>query len=220
MDFTVKFKDAKRFIDEGRAKDACGALRPVLEKHLQLLCEKIGIKPYSNNIIGFIYALADAGAINRVQKSKFLNWLELGNAGSHSGDEEITHIDATYFLEGLAIAVGVILKQDAEEAPKPSVTIRRSRPQALIAAFYLSKFEHDKLRLGNQGETFSKIADALSIKKNTLKNYRDYFDPHTGSHRKGWWQVELSPQFAITLQKCKDFEEPRLRKMVLSFIDQ
>ena len=62
----------------------------------------------------------------------------------------------------------------------------------LLVAFYLAKYEHEDLRMGNQGETFAAAARQLDVKVNTLKNHRDRFDPLVGSGRKGWWQVELS----------------------------
>ncbi|MBS3809034.1 MAG: hypothetical protein KGY38_02620, partial [Desulfobacterales bacterium] len=201
-------------------KDACGALRPVLEKHLRTLCAESGINPLNINITGLIYALSDAKAINRVQKSIFLTWLNLGNAGSHAGDEEITLNDAEYFLKGLAAEVGVTLDSPPEPPitkPKPHREGVQNR-KALISAFYLSKFNHDKLGLGNQGDTFTKIARSLSVNRNTLKNYRDKFDPHTGNHRRGWWQVELPPNCVEIFQEFNGRDEPELRRMVLSFI--
>jgi hypothetical protein len=109
----------------------------------------------------------------------------------------------------------------ASSLPKPAARARASgselHRQALISAFYLSKFDHNNLRLGNQGETFSAIAKVLSVKVNTLKNYRDLFDSHTGSYRRGW-RVEMSPQFAEIFQKFKDHDELILRTMVLGFI--
>ena len=60
----------------------------------------------------------------------------------------------------------------------------------LLVAFYLAKFEHDALRLGNQGETFEWAADHLGVKSTTLKNHRDRFDPHiVPRKRRGWWQA-------------------------------
>jgi len=233
VDFAAKFKDAQRLIKEGRHKDACGVLRPVLEKHLKTLCSEKNICPSSNHIRNMIYALSDAGVINGLEKDRFVTWKNLGNAGSHVGMEEVKQIDAKYFLAGLADVVGFTLDQRTESAvpsstarslPQPAARARASdtelHRQALISAFYLSKFGHDNLLLGNQGETFSAIAKALSVKKNTFKNYRDYFDPHTGSNRKGWWQVEMPPQFADIFQEFNNHDELSLRIMVLGFIEK
>jgi hypothetical protein len=230
VNFAVKFKDAQRLIKEGRPKDACGVLRPVLEKHLKTLCSEKKVCPSNTNISNMIHALSEEGAIDSLERNRFMTWKNLGNAGSHEGQEEVKQIDAEYFLAGLADVVGATLDQRTESAvpssmasslPKPAARARASgselHRQALISAFYLSKFDHNNLRLGNQGETFSAIAKVLSVKVNTLKNYRDLFDSHTGSYRKGW-RVEMSPQFAEIFQKFKDHDELILRTMVLGFI--
>jgi hypothetical protein len=88
---------------------------------------------------------------------------------------------------------------------------------AIVAAFYLSRFEHDRLELGNQGQTIDRIARALGIPRNTLKNYRDYFDSHTGSHREGW-KVPLPPSLADPFPALMRMDEAGLRARVLSFV--
>ena len=156
-----------------------------------------------------------------------MTWLNFGNAGSHAGSEDISLNDATFFLNGLADEVGIDSKdniasveKNPDAQPKPIDPGTENHRHALISSFYLSKFDHYNLGLGNQGRTFTIIANLLSVKVNTLKHYRDHFDPHTGSHRKGWWQTELSAQFADILQEYKDHDESVLRKMVLGFIKQ
>lgn len=92
--------------------------------------------------------------------------------------------------------------------------------EAFIAAYYMSKFEHYGLGLGNQSETFERVAKALDVKVTTLRNTRDSFDPYTGSHRRGWWQVELSPALVQIQDEFKDLEEAELRKLVLQPLKQ
>ena len=86
---------------------------------------------------------------------------------------------------------------------------------ANIAAYYMSRFEHYDLGLGNQSETFKRLADILDVKVNTLKNTRDRFDPYTGSHRRGWWQVDLVPALVEIKNEFEDFDETKLRDLVL-----
>lgn len=90
-----------------------------------------------------------------------------------------------------------------------------ARRPVLLAAYYLSKFQHDRLQLGNQDQTFALLAERLGVKKHTLKNYRDRFDPHTGSGRRGWWQAELTPELAALEAELREASEERLRSLVL-----
>jgi hypothetical protein len=93
------------------------------------------------------------------------------------------------------------------------------RERAMMAALYLARFEHQALRLGNQGETVDRIAAALSTKSATLRNYRDYFDAHVPSPRRGWWQYPLPPGLSAILARFGATPEPELRAMVLRFIE-
>lgn len=92
------------------------------------------------------------------------------------------------------------------------------RRDALVAAYYLSKFQHDRLGLGNQDQTFDAVAQRLGIKKHTLKNYRDRFDPYTDSGRRGWWQAELTPELAALASELREVSEEALRSVVLRSI--
>lgn len=88
---------------------------------------------------------------------------------------------------------------------------------ALEAAFYLSKFDHERLGIGNQGETIDFIAAKLGVKRNTLKGYRDFLDSHTGSHREGW-KVPLSPQLRAVFDRLRNIDERTLREKVLATV--
>jgi hypothetical protein len=241
LDVAARFRDALGLIHVGRHKDACGTLRPVLEYHLGRLCAEKRVSPASERIVDRVHALYEQRVIDRVERGRFLAWNTLGNAGNHVGMERVEKADAEYFLAGLAGRLGVSVTVGAATpgrrtpgqpamvrtaAPSPVAPRSRQRlasgderhRQALIAAFYLSKFEHGKLGLGNQGETFAVVAGKLGTKTNTLKNYRDYFDPHTGSGRRGWWQVELPPQFATILEEFQGHGEGELRELVEGFL--
>jgi hypothetical protein len=88
-----------------------------------------------------------------------------------------------------------------------------------VVAYYMSKFEHDGLGLGNQNETFQIASEILGVKKNTIKNARDYFDPHTGSHRQGWHNVPLPPNFRKIHEMLKNVSELQLRNTIKKWID-
>jgi anion-transporting ArsA/GET3 family ATPase len=70
-------------------------------------------------------------------------------------------------------------------------------------AYALSRFDYYLINeilqtQYNQSEVFQFLSEKLKVKLNTLKNYRDMFDPYVRqerSNRKGWYQKELSSEF-------------------------
>ena len=83
----------------------------------------------------------------------------------------------------------------------------------LVLSFYLSKFgsktepkAYQYLNFKNASEAFMGIAEKLSIRKNTVKNYCDTFDPLHG-HRQGWHQKPLQPRFKNIADALKDVAE-------------
>ena len=101
--------------------------------------------------------------------------------------------------------------------PHAYLSAHQATAAGIIAAFYLSKFDHERLNLGNQTETLDRIATHLGINRNTLRQQRDYFDSHTGSHRQGW-KTALPPQLDAAFQALTPLDEPRLRQQVLASI--
>lgn len=88
---------------------------------------------------------------------------------------------------------------------------------AIIVAFYLSRFEHERLRIGNQGETIDYAARALGVNRNALRNYRDHFDSYTGSRLEGW-KVPLPPQLASSFPNLMQLDEHTLRARFFELI--
>lgn len=79
-----------------------------------------------------------------------------------------------------------------------------NRAAAALAAYALSDAQAEMLEsFENNGFEFSGISQAFDglgkifhVKRNTIKNYCDAFDPHTKSHRRGWHQAEkFKPAF-------------------------
>lgn len=113
-----------------------------------------------------------------------------------------------------------------EEMPATEATVRQPRQHlsgtsaadaAMVAAFYLSKFDHERLGLGNQGQTFDRVALRLGVNRDTLKNYRDFFDSHTGSHRQGW-KKPLTPALQSVFNQLRGVDELSLRERVLALL--
>ena len=86
----------------------------------------------------------------------------------------------------------------------------------LVLSFYLSKFgsktdpkAYQYLNFKNASEAFVGVAEKLSIRKNTVKNYCDTFDPLHG-HRQGWHQKPLQPRFKNIADVLKDVAQEEL----------
>jgi len=66
-----------------------------------------------------------------------------------------------------------------------------------LVAYCFSYFDHTSLYPAyKQDKAFEIAAEKLGVKKNTLKNARDWFDGHNDNHRKGWWQSPLPDDMA------------------------
>ena len=83
-------------------------------------------------------------------------------------------------------------------------TIKNTDKGKLIkVAYAMSRFDYhiinDIIKNNyNQTDAFEFLSHKLKIKSNTLKNYRDSFDPYIqqeNSNRRGWYQKELTPEF-------------------------
>lgn len=87
-----------------------------------------------------------------------------------------------------------------------------------MIAYFLSKYGHESLfpNLG-QYETMLHISEMLGIKHTTLKNLRDMYDSHTGSHRKGW-QTPLSVDMQKTFVKCESMSRSDLADQIRAFL--
>lgn len=71
-------------------------------------------------------------------------------------------------------------------------------------ANYLSLYGHEDLFPNySQDKSFEVISRKLNIKKNTIKNWRDMYDGHNDSSRKGWYQVELPSNMQEIKIRCE-----------------
>lgn len=82
-----------------------------------------------------------------------------------------------------------------------------------LVAYCFSNFEHASLYPQySQDKAFMIAADKIGVKKNTLKNSRDWFDGHNNSHRNGWWQQPLPED----MQKFKDIYDTKEKEDVIN----
>jgi hypothetical protein len=92
---------------------------------------------------------------------------------------------------------------------------------AMIVAFYLSKYGEEGLaRLGFQSYTqaFSQVSDHLAVKANSVKNWRDEFDPYYDNNRMGWHKRKLRPSRQKVMLAFDDLSESALRAVVIDII--
>lgn len=95
--------------------------------------------------------------------------------------------------------------------------MNNQRKMALIAAYYISKFDelaYKNIGFGSVTGTHSKIGEILGVKGSTIQNMRDEFDPHHDNPRKGWWQRNLTPSRQAVLHKFESYSEEQLRRLV------
>lgn len=90
----------------------------------------------------------------------------------------------------------------------------------LYVSYYLARFNeiaYQNLGFGNQKETHKRIGDLLSVKPQTVQNWRDEFDPLFG-HRAGWYQRSMSISRIRVVQALEDLDELQIREIVLDIL--
>jgi len=92
---------------------------------------------------------------------------------------------------------------------------------ALVAAFYLSKFDAaalDRLGYSTFNEAFADIGQQLGVNPRSVKNKRDDFDPLFSNVRAGWYQRELGPSRQKVLNLLNDLSFDALTGFVRDLI--
>jgi hypothetical protein len=92
---------------------------------------------------------------------------------------------------------------------------------AMIVAFYLSKFGEDGLaRLGfkTYKRAFEEVDRSLNVKPNSVKNWRDEFDPYYDTGRKGWYRQKIRPSRHAVMMAFDDLSESALRAIISDII--
>ncbi len=95
-------------------------------------------------------------------------------------------------------------------------------PQALIVAYYLSRFDDEAYSAlgfpGRQKTTAHKsLGEFLSVNPNSLKNRRDDFDPLHG-HRAGWHQYKLNEKLRNVVESFQDLDFAEMTDIVKEII--
>jgi len=99
--------------------------------------------------------------------------------------------------------------------------MRLENELAMVVAFYLSKFGEEGLtRLGfrTYRQAFEEVSRSLHVKPNSVKNWRDEFDPYYDNRRKGWYKRGIRPSRQQVMTAFDDLSEDALRAVVLDII--
>jgi hypothetical protein len=92
---------------------------------------------------------------------------------------------------------------------------------AMVVAFYLSKFGEEglaRLGFGTYREAFQEVSRSLNVNPNSVKNWRDEFDPYYDNGRKGWYQRGMRPSRQKVMAAFDTLSEDALRAIVLDII--
>jgi hypothetical protein len=108
---------------------------------------------------------------------------------------------------------GLDLQSSKEEISRTYEKIDEDiKSNMYLVAYCFSKYEHNSLYPTlSQDKAFIVASEKLGVKKNTLKNARDWFDGHCDNHRSGWWQQPLPDD----MQKFKDIYDNKSRNEII-----
>lgn len=99
--------------------------------------------------------------------------------------------------------------------------MKNANELGLIVGFYLSKFgEGGVARLGfrTYRQAFEVVGSSLHVNPNSVKNWRDEFDPYYDNGRKGWHQRGIRPSRLKVIEAFDDLSEEALCSVVLDII--
>lgn len=99
--------------------------------------------------------------------------------------------------------------------------MKENHKLALIVSFYLSKYDREGLRnleYSSFSKAFESIGSILNVKKNSIKNMRDEFDPIHDNNRVGWYQRELRPSRRRVVEAFGNLSEISLREIIKEII--
>lgn len=86
----------------------------------------------------------------------------------------------------------------------------------LYVAYYLARFDQiapKNLGYKNWESSFLDISTKLDVKKHSVRNWRDEFDPLFG-YRAGWYQRPMSPSRTNVALALENLDEPEIRAIV------
>jgi hypothetical protein len=147
---------------------------------------------------------------NEIQKLIFNCFQEITD---HTLQSDVISPHIKEINNNLKQMIGLLEKTKTRDFDIPTLYPQGRRERNIImdidkeklikVAYAMSRFDYhiinDIIKNNyNQTDAFEFLSHKLKIKSNTLKNYRDSFDPYIkqeNSNRRGWYQKELTPEF-------------------------
>lgn len=99
--------------------------------------------------------------------------------------------------------------------------MKENHKKALIIAYYLAKYDLvaiKNLNYTSWTEAYECIGKKLNVKKNSVKNWRDEFDP-LFPHRTGWNKRLMGLSRREIDDKYKSTDESSLREIVIKLLN-
>jgi len=99
--------------------------------------------------------------------------------------------------------------------------MKKQNKLALIIAYYLSRFDRSGyLNLGykNFNEAYMDIEKKLSVKRRTVQNMRDEFDPFHDNKRAGWYKKIQTGSRKKVIKTFESLEEEDIREVVIEIL--
>lgn len=93
---------------------------------------------------------------------------------------------------------------------------------ALIIAYYISRFDIrgiNELGYSTWKQAYDNIGSILGVKKYTVKNMRDDFDPYFQNARVGWHQRELSPSRKKVFEKFSAYSFEQMTDIIKKILN-
>lgn len=93
----------------------------------------------------------------------------------------------------------------------------------MICGYYLSRFDKDAYgRLGYETQTAAHkaLSDSLSVPPDSIKNWRDEFDPVHDNPRQGWHKREMYASRKRVIEAFGNLSEPEIFAIISSIIQK
>lgn len=100
--------------------------------------------------------------------------------------------------------------------------MEKNHKLGLYISYYLSRFDknaYKNIGFGNKSETHIRIGQILNINSNTVRNWRDEFDP-IFKKRAGWHQVLPRPAIKDVMAELDKLGEAEVGKIVLEILER
>ena len=97
--------------------------------------------------------------------------------------------------------------------------MQRSHVLGMICGYFLSRFDrraYERLGYPNQQAAHDALGAALDVPSESIKNWRDEFDPVHDNPRRGWHRREMNPSRRRTIEALGDRSEDELYGLVMA----